>query len=248
MKKKTRNNIEIILVEPSEPGNIGAAARAMNNMGFLNLGIVKGVEHKVSEAYKFAWNSHDILENAKIYPSIKEAVKNKGFVVAMSCRKGKDRGHFEILNDYVSEIHQMALKTKVAILFGCESWGLTNEDLLYANRVVSIYTATRFSSLNLAQAVLVTCYEILCSEGIVVDERPKPADRDDLEKCYDHIEKVLNILGYGLRGDRLLPKNIMKSVRRTTGKACLDPKEVKMLRGLCSQVEKLAEGYKLRDK
>jgi len=248
MKKAIRDNIEIILVEPAEPGNIGSTARAMNNMGFLNLGLVKPAPYRVPEAYKFAWNSHDILDNARVYPDIPEAVRDKGFVVAMSTRRGKERGHFELMNEFVNDIHQRASKARVAILFGCESWGLTNEDLVYANRVVRIYTAPRFSSLNLAQAVLITCYELLCSGGVPPDERPKPASGEELEKCFTHIESVLHLMGYGTRGTRLLPQNIIKLIRRAAGRAVLDAREVRMIRGLCSQVEKMKDGFKLRKK
>ena len=242
MKQEVRNNIEIILVEPAEPGNIGAAARAMNNMGFVHLGLVKPVPFKVSDAYKFAWNSQDIIDNAKEYKDIPEAVKDKGFVVAMSRRSSKDRGHLEVISDFVSEIHRMALKTKVGILFGCESYGLTNEDLLYANRIVKIHTASRFSSLNLAQAVLITCHEMLGSEGMVPDEVPEPAKSDELEMCYEHIERVLYKIGYGTKGDRFLPQNIIRNLRRLAGRAVLDGYELQMVRGLCTQVEKALEG------
>lgn len=243
MKKKARDHIEIILVEPSEPGNIGASARAMNNMGFARLGLVKPVPFLVPEAMRFAWNSHDLLENARVYPDLREAVRDKQFVVAMSTRRGKERGHFERLDEFSEEIHRRAEKSRVAILFGCESWGLTNEDLVYANRVVRIHTASRFTSLNLSQAVMVTCYELLCSGGVPPETRPRPASGEELEQCFEHMERVLYLMGYGARGTRLLPRNIIRLVRRAAGRAVLDSREVRMLRGLCSQVEKMKEGF-----
>ncbi|EKD27409.1 MAG: hypothetical protein ACD_79C00732G0002 [uncultured bacterium] len=246
MKKEYRDNVEIILVSPSEPGNIGGTARAMNNMGFSHLGLVTPVDYKIPETYKFAWNSHEIVDNAKVYDSIPSAIKDKGYVVAMSTRKGRDRGRFEVLNDVVPEIHELAAKTKVAVIFGCESWGLTNDDLLHANRVVRIHTADKFPSLNLSQAVLVTCYELFNSKAKIDRDRLEPASREALELCFTHIEKVLAMIGYGDRGDRLLPKNIIKSVKKLVGRAILDPHEVAMLRGMCSQVEKTIEGFKLR--
>lgn len=249
MKHDIRNNIEIILVEPGEPGNIGSACRAMNNMGFIHLGLVKPVPYKVSAAFRFAWNSHEILNNAREYPDIKTAIRDKGFVVAMSTRKGKERGHFYPLNECTSEIHDMASKTKVAVLFGCESWGLTNQDLQYANKIAKIHTADRFTSLNLAQAVLVTCYELLCSGGTPEDIAPSPALSEDLELCYEHVESVIRQVGYGTtKGDPCLPDIIMKILRKIAGRALLEPREVKMIRGLCSQVEASIHGYKAREK
>ena len=131
MKLELRNQIENILVEPGHPGNIGSAARAMNNMGFTHLGLVNPVNPKDSDAYRMGWNSHEILDKANIYPDLPSALKDKGFVVIMSTRRGKDRGHFETLPDFVPEIYQMAAKTKVALLFGRESIGMKNEELFH---------------------------------------------------------------------------------------------------------------------
>ncbi|MBN2145141.1 MAG: hypothetical protein JW774_11005 [Candidatus Aureabacteria bacterium] len=241
MNQKTRDQIEIILVGPEEPGNIGAAARAMHNTGFFKLGLVNPVEYKVPDAWRMAWGSKEILEKASVYPDIPSAVSGKGYVVAMSKRSSKDRGHFELLNDFVQEIHQVALKTKVAILFGRESCGLLNEEILYANRCVRIHTAGHFSSLNLAQAVLITCYELLCSDDVKADDRPLPATHQHLEQCYEHISTVLWKIGYGERGERLLPENIVRVIRQLAGRALPDEREVKMIRGLCSQVEKITD-------
>ena len=244
MKPQLRDNIEIILVEPSQPGNIGASARAMHNMGFSNLGLVKPVEFKVSEAYKFAWNSHEILEGANVYQNVAEAVKDKSFVVAMSARKGKERGFFEPLSEYAQNIHEETKRGKVGILFGCESWGLTNEDLKYANRIVYIQTAGSYTSLNLAQAVLITVYELFSSSAQEILARPKAATGEDVEQCFSHIEKILNLMGYQEKGDPNLSRNIMKLMRKAAGRAILEPREVRMMRGLCSQVEKIINGFK----
>jgi tRNA/rRNA methyltransferase len=162
-------------------------------------------------------------------------------VIALSNRTSKGRGHFELLNDFVPEIHQQAMKTKVAILFGRESCGLLNEEIFYANRCIRIHTAGHFSSLNLSQAVLVTCYELLCSEGVTPDDRPSPASNDNLEQCYKHITEVLWKIGYGARGERLHPDNLLKVIRQLAGRALPDEREIKMLRGICSQVEKLTD-------
>lgn len=242
MKKILRNKIEIILVEPSQPGNIGASARAMKNMGFSHLGLVKPqANHLDSESYKFAWNSHEILENAKIYPDISTAIQNKGFVVAMSTRKGKWRGYFEPLDEYVREIHKMTLKTKVAILFGCEAWGLTNEDLLHANRIVTIRTAGEYTSFNLSQAVLLTCYQLFHSEPYPKDLAPKPAEASEVEKCFNHFDEVLKILGYHEKGDGNLKDNILQTSKKIAGRAVLEQREINMIRGLCSQIQKFAQ-------
>lgn len=245
MKAEDRNNVEIILVEPAEPGNIGSAARAMHNMGFSRMGLVNPVEYKVSDTYRLAWNSRDIIDNAKVYSSLREAVADKGFVVGMSTRLGKNRGHIELLNEFVPEMAKMASKTSMAILFGRESWGLTNEELEFANRIVRIHTAGDYTSLNLAQAVLVTCYQMLCAEGVISDERPAPAPHENIEKCFEHIEKVLRKIGYGtIKGDPCIIETIMHTVRKMSGRLTLEPVEVRMIRGVCSQTEVALEGFK----
>ncbi len=248
MNPELRDNVQIVLVEPSQPGNIGASARAMHNMGFKNLGLVKPVEFKVPEAYKFAWNSHDILDQANVYQSVAEAVRDSCFVIAMSARKGKERGFFEPLNEYAKEVQKEARQGKISILFGCESWGLTNDDLKYANRIVCIQTAGLYTSLNLAQAVLITVYELFSSSSAQnIQTRPKPATGEEINNCFLHIEKVLNLMGYQEKGDPNLPRNIIKLMRKASGRAVLEPREVRMMRGLCSQVEKIINGYQPRN-
>jgi len=248
MKPELRENIEIVLVEPSQPGNIGASARAMHNMGFKNLGLVKPVDFKVSEAYKFAWNSQDILDQANVYQSVSDAVKDSNFVIAMSARKGKERGFFEPLHEYAKEVNEETKRGKVSILFGCESWGLTNDDLKYANRIVCIQTAGLYTSLNLAQAVLITVYELFsASASQNVSARPKAATGEEINNCFLHIEKILNLMGYQEKGDPNLPRNIIKLMRKASGRAILEPREVRMMRGLCSQVEKIINGHKSRN-
>jgi TrmH family RNA methyltransferase len=247
---KAFDNIEIILVKPESSGNIGSVARAMNNMGFTRLGLISpAADHLCLDAIKMAWNSHALLKNATLYATLPEALKNKVFVVATSTRLGKDRGHFSALEDKILELRTCAKNHDVAILFGCESHGLENEDLLLANQVVRINTAGHYPSLNLAQAVLIVCYELLRAENkskktanAVHGASCKPALNQELEQCFTHIESTLAKLGYGVKGDRLLPEKIIPVIRRFLGRAHPTGLEVQMIRGLCSQVEKALSG------
>ena len=244
MKKSVRDNIEIILVKPEQSGNIGSVARAMNNMGFRHLGLVSpAADHLCLDATKMAWNSHELLKNATVYATLPEALKNKAFVVATSTRLGKDRGHFGSLQEKISHIHACAKESSVAILFGCESHGLENDDLILANQVVRIHTAGQYTSLNLSQAALIVCYELLRSEDAHLSiTPPKPVSNEELEQCFVHVESTLAKLGYGVKGERLLPENILNVVRRLAGRALPTGLEVQMIRGLCSQVEKALSG------
>ncbi len=250
MKKHVRDNIEIILVKPEQSGNIGSVARAMNNMGFRHLGLVTpAADHLCLDATKMAWNSHELLKGATVYATLQEALKNKGLVIATSTRPGKDRGHFAALQEKIPDIYAYAKNSLVAILFGCESHGLENEDLLLANQVLRIHTAGHYTSLNLSQAVLIVCYELLHAEHPPVTKPqalcltpPKPASHQELEQCFTHIEITLTKLGYGVKGDRLLPENIIHVMRRLLGRVLPTGLEVQMIRGLCSQVEKALNG------
>lgn len=243
MRAKQRNLIEMILVEPESHGNIGSTARAMNNMGFKHLGLVNPPEDfTTGDAYKMAWKSLDILNTAKTYSSIQDAIQDKRLVIAMTRRKGKDRGRFYTLAETLPLLHQVTDNGgKIAVLFGRESKGLLNEELQYADRYVRIPTANVFGSLNLAQAVLLTCYDIFSFDHHEEEESHFPASRETVEMFYTHLETVLGKIGYGARGSRLHPDRLIKKYRKILGRALPDYKEVQMLRGMCSQIEKALE-------
>ena len=149
------DNIYFVLVNPREPGNIGAAARAIKNMGFKNLQLVNPPENFI-EGHDFwlACHATDLLKEAEVYQSLKDALSDKALVAGTSRRTGKKRGLILPLEEAAKEIRKAASNNRVAILFGREDRGLTNEEVEECGFLINIPTSEDAPSLNLAQAVL----------------------------------------------------------------------------------------------
>src|SRR5512143_2572582 len=116
-----KKNVYFVLVEPREPGNIGASARAIKNMGFRNLCLVKPPPEMSEEGRWFARNAHDVLDSAEVYGSVEEAIKGKALVVGTTRRMGKRRGVILPVETGVIRVRDMAVNNKVAVLFGREA-------------------------------------------------------------------------------------------------------------------------------
>ena len=166
-----KGNVFFVLVEPKESGNIGASARAMKNMGFQNLSMVKPPAQLTDEARWFACNALDVLESAQSYPDFKSAISDKAFVVGTSRRTGKRRGMILPLEQGARKIIERARSGKVAILFGREAKGLLNEEVDECGLLLTIPTSKEHRSLNLSQAVLIVAYELL--KAGYADEKAK---------------------------------------------------------------------------
>ena len=163
-----KQNVYFVLVEPREQGNIGASARAIKNMGFNNLCLVKPPPEMPEEARWFARNAHDVLDSAKVHDSVEGAISDKAVVVGTTRRKGKNRGLILTAEKGAPGIHDLAAKNKVAILFGREARGLYNHEVNECNFIITIPSSKSQPSLNLSQAVLITAYELSkCGEDTV---------------------------------------------------------------------------------
>ena len=237
MMENWKDNISFVLVEPREPGNIGASARAIKNMGFKNLILVNPPE-RFEEGHDFwlACHATEVLKEAEVYPTLKEAIMDKALVVGTSRRIGKRRGLILPIKEAKGEIISVASRNRVAILFGREDRGLTNEEVLECGFLIYIPTSAEAPSLNLAQAVLLVAYEL--SEGSFESPSSEFAPHEELENLYGHIRQTLRTLGYIPKGDRDMEERIMRNLRHLFGRACLTPWEVRMLHGICSQIEK----------
>ncbi len=156
-----KDNVSFVLVEPKESGNIGASARAIKNMGFMNLCLVNPPSQLTNEARWFACNALDVLESAQSYPDFKSAISDKAIVVGTSRRTGKRRGMILPLEQGAQKIIERAKAGKVAILFGREARGLLNEEVDECGLLLTIPTSKEHRSLNLSQAVMIVAYELL---------------------------------------------------------------------------------------
>lgn len=231
------DNISIVLVEPQSSGNIGSVARAMENTGFSNLILINPVDYKNNEAFSFACNACGTLLQAKVADNVKEAIKDSGLVVGTTRRKGRGRYPVLTIGEAVPNILTAAKKNKVSILFGREDKGLRNEEIKLCDLLVEIPTHKKYPSLNLSHAVLLVCHELFKAETPSIPS-VKLVPWEDMEEMYVHLENTLKKLGYGEKGGRHLLKAIMRSFKRLFGRTGLMQKEVNMLRGICTQIEK----------
>jgi TrmH family RNA methyltransferase len=230
-----KDNISFILVEPKQPGNVGAAARAMKNMGFANLELVNPGYFFTSEAKQMSCQGVTVLEDAKVHKSFREAVEDKSLIVGTTRRLGRRRGLIVPLKESVRRIITVSKKNKVAILFGRERIGLTNQEIDECGLLITIPSDPATPSLNLAQSVMLVAYEL--SQKTYKTELPELIKLKDLEPLYSRIETILKLLEFIPRGDANLEKKILKNLKHLIGRAGLTEWEFQMLLGLCTQVE-----------
>ncbi|NOZ25673.1 MAG: RNA methyltransferase [Nitrospirae bacterium] len=248
MMPRWRENIYFTLITPREPGNIGAAARAIKNTGFSNLDLVSPPDnHTEGQDLWLACHATDVLREAAVYDSVDEALKDKALVVGTSRRVGKKRGLFLSLKEGVKEVVKAAGRNRVAILFGREDRGLTNEEVERCGFLMYIPTAADAPSLNLAQAVLLVAYELACQR--LETESPRLVPYGEMQLLFEHIRKTLRLLGYIPRGDRDMEERIMRNLRHLLGRSGLTPWEAGMIHGICSRIERvITEGEAIRSK
>jgi tRNA/rRNA methyltransferase len=230
--------IAIVLVEPREPGNIGAAARAMANMGLSRLVLVRPADHRGADASKMALAAKPLLDAAVVVDDLAQALAGIGFVAGTTRRTGAGRRGRITPRQLAAEVPALAAANDVAILFGREDSGLTNEELQYCQRLVTIPSSRGFGSLNLAQSVLAVAYELFVAAGAPAPAGgAAPARRApgaDLEGLFAQMERVLLTIGYL---DPANPAHMMRVFRRLLGRAGLDAREVRALRGIFRQVD-----------
>ncbi|HXX57159.1 MAG TPA: RNA methyltransferase [Thermodesulfovibrionales bacterium] len=253
MMKAWQDNVYFVLVEPKEPGNIGASARAIKNMGFRNLCLVSPPPEMTTEGSWFARNAHDVLDSAVIYPSVADAIKDKAIVVGTTRRRGKSRGVIMPAGEGASKIFRMAVNNKVAILFGREARGLSNEEVEECGFMLTIPSSRLQPSLNLSHAVLIIAYELFLAEPggpeagggrgshIIPQGTAAPPGlqgHGEIADLYESISVTLELLEYIPRGDRNIRKRTMANLKHFIGRAGLTDWELKTLRGLCYQIGK----------
>ncbi len=232
-------NIKIVMVETTHPGNIGAAARAMKNMCLSQLVLVNPKCPIGQIAYSRGSGANDILDQRITAESLPEAVADCAVVVGTSARL-RSLAWPELSPDTLAhKMADMGDNEKAAIVFGREHAGLTNEELQHCHYTVTIPTNAEFSSLNVASAIQVISYEIFklfqqplppkCEEG------DPTADSGELEGYFSHLEQVMITTGF-LNPDN--PRQLMKRLRRLYQRAEPSKNEVNILRGILSAVEK----------
>jgi TrmH family RNA methyltransferase len=236
MNTSWKDNISFILVEPQEPGNIGAAVRALQNMGFRNLELVNPVYFRTKEAKRMACQGYDLLKKAAVYPEFEDAIHDKHLIIGTTRRLGTRRGLIVPLKESVRRIITTAKRNKVAIIFGRERNGLTNREVNECGLLVTIPSEPETPSLNLAQSVLLVAYEL--SQKSYKTALPELVKHEKVTALYEKIESTPKHLEFIPQGDNDLEKQIMRNLKHLIGRSGLTEWELKMLYGVCSQVER----------
>ena len=206
----------------------------MKNMGLGRLILVDGCSPLHMNAYKLASGAEDILERAEEFPTLREAISEMGCVVGMTSRVGKERNPLLTPKALMKKLLPLSAKNSIGLVFGSESEGLTNEELSLCHLYVGIPSSPSFPSLNLAQAVMVICYELFQSSITVSKHLLQLAEAEQLEKMFEHMEETLIKIGFL---DPLHPQRVMRVLRRLFGRSQMDDREVRILHGIWSQMD-----------
>ncbi len=239
-------NIRIILVNTTHPGNIGAAARAMKNMGLAELVIVAPKRYPDEEAVFRAAGAKDILAAAVVVDSVEEAIEGCGLVLGTSARERKIPWPlFDPRESAAKAKLSLMAGNKVAIMFGREDRGLTNEELQKCHFHVHIPTNEDYSSLNLGAAVQVLCYEMrmaVLADKALQKNHVVPAtllaDAADVERMLVHLEQVLVDVKFLESGSS---NQVMTRMRRLFLRQQLDAMEVNVLRGILKTIQRAVD-------
>ncbi len=239
--------VKIILVETTNSGNIGSALRAMKTMNFSRLCLVKPKEFPSDAVETMAANAKDLIENIEVVDSLDEALKNINFVVGTSSRMRKVPWPNETLqNASPNIIKEAKKKSKIAILFGREDRGLTNEELQRCNLHLHIPANIDYPVLNLSMAVQVVCYQLYVDEILNPDPNKSEywdvptAESNHVKRLINHFIEVSEQLEVFNKGN---PRQIGARIKRMFTRIGLDEMEVNFMRGFLAAVEK-----KLKDK
>jgi len=226
-------NIRVVLSHTSHPGNIGAAARAMKTMGLRHLYLVNPRLFPDPQADAMAAGADDLLRDAVKCGSIDEALQGVVFTVAMTARLRDISIEVKSPREAMPLLLQQAAQQPVALLFGTEMSGLTNEEMGKAQVLVNIPANPDFSSLNLAAAVQVMGYELNAAVQSHVPSLPeiRSATHEQVEGYFAHLEKTLFEIGFFTTQN---PARLMQRLRRLYARARLEPEEINILRGILS--------------
>lgn len=244
LKAKTKN-ISIVLYKPKYAGNVGSVARAAKNMGINKIVVVETVDlDRETMQQRSTHLAADVLDQILYFDSIEAALGDFNYIVGTTARLGKARGPFVSPRAAAQNIADLSQKNKIALLFGPEDTGLANDHLRLCHSVVTIPTSRDFTSLNLSQAVMILCYEIFIASSVAAtaaETTPKLALSSETEGMYQQVKELLAKIGF-LNPEN--PEYWMMDLRRFFSRAGLLSREVKIVRGICRQLEWYASNKK----
>lgn len=231
--------VRIVLIETSHPGNIGAVARAMKVMGLARLSLVRPAHFPCAEATARASGADEVLQHARVYESLDEALTGCRLVLGASARLRSLPWPLQHAREaaYMASASAVA-DEEVALVFGREQSGLSNDELQRCHGLLHIPTAPDYSSLNLAAAVQVVCYELRMAllDGVVPDDiEADHASTEEMESFFAHLEQTLVEIGFLDPGN---PRQVMRRLRRLYNRARTERVELNILRGILTETRK----------
>jgi tRNA/rRNA methyltransferase len=233
------DNFAFVLVSPKASGNVGAAARALKNMGFADLRLVAPRDYDPKAAAAMAVHADDVLERARIFPDLMTALDDRTLTVGTTCRGGPYRSETRTLRDVAPALIAEGARNRAAIIFGPEDFGLTNLEIAQCQRLITIPTAPDYTSLNLAQAVMVVAYELMIAAGAerlaIATEEYAPAAA--VEEMHRRLADALVAIGF-LPDDN--PDHLMLTLRAMFGRSGIRARELDILNGIARQVRWVA--------
>jgi len=236
-----KNKFEFILVEPSHPGNIGASARAIKNMGFKNLSLVKPKGFPDDEAYYRAKGAKDILENAKIFNDLASALKDSTLIFGTSARTRTipwpTKTSSELKDSLDNDLKN--INSKICFVFGREISGLSNEELQMCDYHIKIPTDEDFSSINLSHSVQIISYVLkmeIDNQDQNLNEEQSSLTFQDNEYLIEHFDEVMKKIDFY---DQENPKQVKTRIRRLVKRLKPDKLEMGILRGFLSKIEQV---------
>lgn len=234
-------NFRVVLCQTSHPGNIGSTARAMKTMGLHQLYLVNPHSFPDAHATALSTGAADLLENAVVCSTLDEALSGCAYAIGLSARQRQLSHELADVRTAASKAVRIAATQEVALVFGTEMSGLSNAELDKCQMLAMIPANPEYSSLNLAAAVQIMCYEVrmaaLSAQGLenqvlapnVEDTHIELASLESVEGFYTHLEETLLHIGYL---NPAAPKKLMERLRRLFAKSKLEKEEVNLLRGI----------------
>lgn len=236
-----------VLVRTKAAGNIWAAARALANMGLSDLRLVAPDASADRMASEMAAHGREVLARAARYADLGAAVHDCTLSIGTTCRRGLYRSAAQPLRAAISGLAAANPQGRVAFVFGPEDYGLSNDDLRYCQRLITIPTAPQYASINLAQSVMLVAYELFMALNASAAARPgddraalfAPAPVGEIEQMLGRMEQALIAIGF-LAADN--PQRVMFALRAIFGRSGLNRRELDILNGIAHQIEWFAEG------
>ena len=231
------DRLRVVLVRTSLPANIGAAARAMLTMGLTRLVLVAPRSFPHPDAVALAAGATSVLDAARVVPTLDDALGGASLSIGLSARPRKFAGRVLAVREAAAQAIGVAHEREVALVFGTEMSGLSNDELARCSIVATIAANRDYASLNLAAAVQVVAWEMrMAAQGGDVWRAPRfaPATHEDIEALYAHAARTLEALGFF---DPARPRRLLPRLRRLFGRTSLEREEVNILRGILASID-----------